>query len=187
MNNKPELQEKDIIDQLKRWKQTESSYPEALKEKRRTAFLALIPAIPPLGKLPTPGKPSPGHLPPGADLPMTMSMKIVLGVLSTTILVLTTYVGNTLYRNWDAVVEYLNGTPTSISQSSPSLHPTASNLTTPLVSQSSTPVPTATPTLGASPTVGAGLASNGTPQPTSNPGNHYGQTKTPRPTKTPQP
>ena len=176
---KRELQQQDIIHLLKRWKEGDRHYPERLKEKRRAEFLALLPVFHPHSK------PSgqAGHAGHSANLPMSLPMQILLGALSVAILILGAVAGNTIVQNWDTLVNYLQG---GIAPTASSTHPTALHSPSPSDQLTATPLATGTPspTLPASalttapPPPDAGATSQASP---TNPGNHYGQTKTPHP------
>ena len=179
---KKDIREEDVIHLLERLKGQESAYPSALQEQRRAAFLAL-------GVVSLPHGAGLGHIageaaaPTGqaASLPMTLGMKITLGLLSTAIVGLSTYLGMTVYENRDALRDLLHGGTPTIALISPPPNPSGTPaFATPAFLSTGTPTGTPTP---------PGTLVSSTPEeinpvatPTK-PGWHYGQTRTPKPKK----
>lgn len=207
MSRNRELSEQDIIRLLGRWKERSYPYPAGMKEKRRSAFLAAASALLAgglaggLAKATLAGKSistsGGGH---AATAPMTAGMKVTLGILSTVIIAVSSYLGVVIYNERDTLIDFLfgKGTPTPImvvptnsasspngSAGTPTSSPTATP--TPSVTMSPTFPPTTSPgqNFVASPTVAP--SATPIPPPTSTkPGLHVGQTRTPKPTKTPK-
>lgn len=171
---KNELQEQDVTRLLERIKERETSYPPEMQQKRREAFLAL-------GAIGLSGAglgETAGGVAQTATAPMTIGMKVTLGILSTMIVALSTYLGVALYENRDALRDLLQGgSPTAVLVSPPPSVKTAD--ATPDFLATGTPNQTATPTITPMPTLPGG--ENGYPVTATKPGWHYGQTKTPRP------
>lgn len=187
--------DKEIVDLLGRWNRQDPEYPSASREKRRAAFLASAASllVGGLAKASLTGKSASalGH----ASAPMTTGMKIAIGILSTSILAVGSYVGVLIYNERETLIDLFRGGNASTQ--------TAVIPTNSLFNPTGTPVPSFTPTgtvtLPSSLSATPMPAPEGTPTPqilpTSTPippkptdnGNHYGQTKTPKPKPTSKP
>lgn len=195
-DNRP-LRDEDLVALLGQLKHTDSEYPPGLQSKRREAFLAMI-AVPTFipGDVSAPAQQAAqvGHAANAAhaaEAAMSVGMKVTLGVLSTVVVGLSAYVGGMVYDRRDAIADWLAGrTPTAVweapspsdtsaaSTPEPSLTPLVpTESVTPTFEVSETPVPAGNPVTTVQPPV----------SPTeTHPGLHLGQTKTPRPKKTPE-
>jgi hypothetical protein len=193
VRNETVFHEQDVIRLLNRWKGREYPYPSDLQSKRRSAFLAAGASFLLHGAGKAIGKSvsRAGH----ADAPMTIGMKITLGVLSTVILAQIAYLGLTYYKDIVAWINRMQGNPTpSLVVPSPVPYSTEPNLGTITPTFTVSPTATATPTpiptestnwWGIQPTATISTPTISIPTisiPTeTNPGHHYGQTKTPKP------
>jgi len=188
--------ERDVIRLLNHWKERKYPYSTVLQSKRRSAFLAAGASLLLHGAGKAIGRPgsSAGH----ADVPMTIGMKITLGILTTAILAISTYLGLTYYEDIVTWIDQMQGgsTPTLVVPSpvpystepngtiSPTITVSPTGTATPIPAESTSggsnqPIVIGTPTSPAQPTPIINTPTK--------PGNHYGQTRTPKPTKTPKP
>ncbi len=184
MSSKKIFFEQDIIRLLNHWKERKYPYPSDLQSKRRAAFLAVGTSLLLHGAGEAIGKSVSwaGH----ADAPMTIGMKITLGILSTTIFAISTYLGLTYYEDIVTWIDRMQGEPTpSLVVPSPELNlgtisPTITGSPTGTVT--STPIPAETTNGGGIRPTAIGTPTSPQPISTSTkPGNTYGQTKTPKP------
>lgn len=189
--NKKAFQEQDIIRLLNRWGKRGFVYPSKLQSKRRSAFLAAGASLLLHGAGKgggTSGGESLSATSHGAAVPMAAATKVTLGILSTVILGLSSYVGAIVYENRDAIRDFIRGEIPTLVQESPTPLPTGTAIFTPtLITETPTPSPTGT--LGIIGITGTVENQDGgaTPQSTpTKPGLHIGQTKTPKPVKTPK-
>jgi hypothetical protein len=194
-----ELREQDIVNLLGRWKDRKYPYPSAMQEKRRAAFLASAAALLIGGLKAGLAAKSLSASAHGSAAPMTAGMKITLGILSTAIIGVSSYVGVILYNERDTLIDLLRGEPTAtLSIAAPtSASGGATAASTPSLTATPTPTTSATALSEATPTQNnyQPVASS-TPLPpatltkpvatSTKPGLHVGQTKTPKPTKTPK-
>jgi hypothetical protein len=186
VSSKKIFSEQDVIRLLNHWKERKYPYSSVLQSKRRSAFLAASASLLLYGAGKAIGKSVSwaGH----ADVPMTIGMKITLGILTTAILAISTYLGLTYYEDIVTLIDQMQGdsTPTLVVPS-PVPYSTEPNLGTisPTITGSPTSTITSTPIPAVS-TNGGGNQPIATSTPTK-PGNHYGQTKTPKPKRTPLP
>jgi len=173
MKSRKEYQEQDVVRVLGRWGDRKPSYSVAQQEKRRSAFLSTgLALLGGTGKVIAAGK----H---AADASMTMGTKIALGILSTAILAVGSYVGVILYTN---LISPIDRTPTLTATLPASNEPMPGQVTafpngTPTVSATATFVPTVT-------SISETASAESDP---TNSGLHLGQTPHPRPTKKPKP
>jgi hypothetical protein len=185
VNDKKVINEQDVIRLLKRWGGRKYPYSADLQSKRRSAFLAVGASmlLAGAGKIGISGKSSSmaGH---AAEIPMTIATKVTLGVLSTVILGLSSYLGVIVYENRDAIRDFIQGDIPTLVQESPVPSSTESPFITSTLLSSETPTPTPTGTLLVTgtpegPNAQGGIATSAEPGPTK-PGLHIGQTKTPK-------
>ena len=201
MSNKKVFREQDIIRLLEHWRSRNYPYSSVFQSKRRSAFLAAGASflLHGAGGAIRKSVSRVGH----ADAPMTIGMKITLGVLYTVILVSSLYLGLTYYKDIVAWIDRMQGrpTPTLVAPLPGSYLPepdlgTITIIPTITVSPTGTLTPTPIPTMSNQPKQPTTYISTPTSpgQPTrtaistpTKPGWHHGQTKTPQPTKPPKP
>jgi hypothetical protein len=172
-------QDEDIIRRLRSFENAGSDYPADVLEKRRASFhnaaRGLVVAVPAAGFVK------------GLMHYLLHTTEAALKVILVCELLAATGLGAYLYRdqikNWLA---FETGRPTVTLSSRtplPTMTSAATLTTTPTAPATPTPIPTApatpTPTRTATATIFSAEPTQ-TPRPT-NPGNHYGQTQTPRP------
>jgi hypothetical protein len=190
--NKKAFQEQDIIRLLNRWGKRGYVYSPDLQSKRRSAFLAAGASLLLHGAGKGGGSTSGGESLSAAShaaaVPMAAATKVTLGILSTVILGLSSYVGAIVYENRDVIRDFIRGEISTLVQESPTPLPTDTAIYTPIL-MTETPTPSPTGTLEIIGITGTVENQNGgaTPQSTpTKPGLHLGQTKTPKPVKTPK-
>jgi hypothetical protein len=201
MSNKKVFREQDIIRLLEHWRSRNYPYSSVFQSKRRSAFLAAGASflLHGAGGAIRKSVSRAGH----ADAPMTIGMKITLGVLYTVILASSLYLGLTYYKDIVAWIDRMQSRPTpTLVAPLPGAYLTEPNLgtitiiPTITVSPTGTLTPTPIPTTSNQPKQPTTYISTPTSpgQPTrtamstpTKPGWHYGKTKTPKPTKPPKP
>jgi hypothetical protein len=108
--------EKNVKNILKKLSADKKPYPKELLETRRAAYLSQVSLVAGNGPHLQQGGGQGGSA--AASAPMTPLMKIILGTLIVANIALATYLGVSIYKNWDKVQEFLAG-GSSISESSP--------------------------------------------------------------------
>jgi hypothetical protein len=184
MSNKIVFHKQDIIRLLERWGTYIYPYPQALQSKRRSEFLAAGAAflLHGAGKAMGKSRSRAGH----ADAPMTSGMKIIIGVLYTAILTSSLYLGLTYYEDIATWIDRLRSTPTpTLLVPLPAQYSTniPTITTTPTTPPTSTPMPTASDLSEPPNSINTPVPNTPVPNTPTNPGHHYGQTKTPKPGK----
>ena len=155
MNNQSTTSERMIENLLHTLSADKKPYPQALLDARRAAYLSHVILLASSGPRPSqrnePGQGSAAH----AVAPMTPVMKAVLAVLVAGNIAVATYLGVTVYQNWDKVQALLFGVPiaseTSQAPLEASTQPPAPDSTPEIVTApENTDVPGSTPEPGTS-------------------------------------
>jgi hypothetical protein len=144
---------KNVEQVLKKLSADKKPYPRELLEARKAAYLSQVSLV--AGSGPHLQQGGQGGSPP-ASAPMTPLMKIILGTLIIANIALATYLGVSIYENWDKVQELVLG-GSSMSETSPS--------TTEELNQASEPEVVTTPEIVAPPA--EAVAPVSTPEPAS--------------------
>jgi len=118
VNNKSIPSEKMIVNLLKDLSADNKPYPQRLLEARRAAYISQVALVigsgPHFHKGNGPGQGGSAS----TTMPMTTAMKVVLTALIAGNIALATYLGVSIYNNWDKVQAWLIG-GTSVSETSP--------------------------------------------------------------------
>ncbi len=168
------VSEQDVIKLLNHWKTVQQEYPLDLLVNQRVHFSEMVNAR--IHGVSV----SPHHAEVADALPTPVANSLIV-VLVTTSIAISAYLGLSIYRNWDLLMDMLRGTPAPlVVPPSPVSTPTFESTPT------ETPTATATPSMTPSPTGSATEELNETDindEPDDDTGKHLGQT--PHAPKTP--